>query len=104
MNVAMDPNGVWAKAIIEQNHRWMTAYFLAATGTPEAAEDLVQEVFTEALTSAPRFDTTKSFGAWLRGIARNILMEHYRKTKHQFIALDHTVLDQLNYASAESEA
>jgi RNA polymerase sigma-70 factor len=104
MNGTVNRTGVWAKAIVEQNHRWLAAYFLAATGKPDAAEDLVQEVFTEALANADRFDETKSFGAWLRGIAKNILLEHYRKTRHRFVALDESVLDQLNYAATDSES
>jgi RNA polymerase sigma-70 factor, ECF subfamily len=93
----------WTTALIEQNQRWLIAYFIAATGNHAEAEDLVQETFTHALKNADSFDPSKSFGAWLRGIARNVYLEHRRKSERRLVALDEAALDQLDVAVAASE-
>jgi RNA polymerase sigma-70 factor (ECF subfamily) len=69
---------VWTRAVIEQNHRWLFALFLAATGDRAVSDDLVQQTFLEALKSRGRFDPQRSFGAWLRGIANHMLLAHWR--------------------------
>lgn len=48
------------------------------TGDVNAAEDLVQECFAQALASLTRFDARAPFFAWLRGIALNIVRKHWR--------------------------
>lgn len=65
---------------------------------------LVQDVFTEALKSADRFDESKSFGAWLRGIARNLLLMNHRDSKRRLVSLDPAVLGRLDEAAARREA
>ncbi|MEM6994806.1 MAG: sigma-70 family RNA polymerase sigma factor [Myxococcota bacterium] len=43
------------------------------------SEDLVQEVFVVAFTRIARFRDDANFGAWLRGIAVNVVRDHRRK-------------------------
>ena len=93
---------VWTRAIVEQNQRWLMAYFIATTGNHAESEDMVQETFTQALKHADRFDASKSFGAWLRGIARNVYLEHRRKSL-RLVPLNDATLDQLDVAAAASE-
>lgn len=42
------------------------------------AEDLTQEIFSEAIRNLSYFDTERSFWAWLCGIARRRLARYYR--------------------------
>jgi len=100
MSASREP---WARAILEQNRRWLLAWFLAATGDPARAEDLVQDVFTEAIKSAERFDPTRSFGAWLRGIARHRLQMSQRDQKRRALSLDPAVLGRLDEAAGRAE-
>jgi RNA polymerase sigma factor (sigma-70 family) len=103
----MDPTAsrdIWNRAIVEQNQRWLTAYFLAATGDRSTADDLVQEVFSQALESQGSFDSAKPFGAWLRGIARNLLARHYRNVRRSPLSLDGAALDQLDSQAALGES
>jgi RNA polymerase sigma-70 factor, ECF subfamily len=100
----MNSNDVWVRAIVEQNHRWLTAYFLATTGQRQQAEDLVQEVFTIALENAGKFDPSRSFGAWMRGIARNVLLQYYKQHHRAALSLDQAALDQLNCAAEDAES
>lgn len=93
----------WDRAIIEQNQHWLLAYFVAGTGDRATAEDLVQEVFFQALENRERYDPTRPFGAWLRGIARNLLCHHYRDAQRRPLALDGPVLDQLDATASQAE-
>jgi RNA polymerase sigma-70 factor (ECF subfamily) len=43
--------------------------------------DIVQDAFLEALRHLDRFDPKKDFGAWLRGICRNRVRNHFRERR-----------------------
>jgi RNA polymerase sigma-70 factor (ECF subfamily) len=50
------------------------------------AEDVAQEVFGAAAAGLDRFRRERpgdSFRAWLRGITRNVLLDHFRRTARQ---------------------
>lgn len=92
---------LWARAIIEQNQRWLMAYFLSSTGNPIVAEDLCQDVFVAALKGRDRYDSSRPFGAWLRGIARNVLLMHYRQNQKAPLALGDKLLHVLDDISQD---
>jgi RNA polymerase sigma-70 factor (ECF subfamily) len=43
-------------------------------------EDILQETFITAFDRLPSFDPSRSFSAWIFGIARNKASEHFRKS------------------------
>ena len=98
-----DDMEIWARAIIEQNQRWLMAYLLSATGNPLVAEDLCQDVFVAALKSRDRFDSSRSFGAWLRGIAKNVLYMYYRTAEKAPMQLGDKLLSVLEGISEDEE-
>lgn len=51
------------------------------SGTHEAAEDLTQDIFLKLYSSLPKYDFSRNFSAWLLTLAKNHLIDHYRKTK-----------------------
>jgi RNA polymerase sigma-70 factor (ECF subfamily) len=52
------------------------------TGKAEEAEDLTQEVFIKVFQTLRSFDSAQgSFSAWLHRVARNHVVDHYRRTK-----------------------
>lgn len=51
------------------------------TGTYEEAQDLTQEIFMKLYTSLTKYDFEKNFSAWLLTLAKNYLIDQYRKTK-----------------------
>ncbi len=51
------------------------------TGTYQEAEDMTQEIFLKLYTSLTRYDFEKNFNAWLLTLAKNYLIDNYRKTK-----------------------
>jgi RNA polymerase sigma-70 factor, ECF subfamily len=54
------------------------------TGSTHDAEDLTQEVFLKAWTNLSSFDAARgSFPTWLTTLTRNLLVDHFRRTKGQ---------------------
>ncbi len=52
------------------------------TGRPAEAEDLTQEVFIKIFQTLRTYDATQgTFMTWLNRVARNHLVDHYRRTK-----------------------
>ena len=64
-------------------HVWRVYGFLAyRLGDRDTAEDLTQATFERALRAWSRFDPRRaSETTWLLAIARNLLIDHYRRDK-----------------------
>ena len=63
-------------------------YLLRRTGSPVRSEDLVQEVFANLMSSAPRYQPTGSFKAYLYRIAANLSAKEWRKVQRR-VPLNH---------------
>src|SRR5688572_16663047 len=53
--------------------------FASRLAGPEAAEDVVQEVFLRIYRSIGSFDSSGSFAAWIFTIANNLCVDRIRK-------------------------
>lgn len=54
------------------------------TNSASEAEDLTQEVFLRIFRTLGSFRAGEgSFGVWLTRLTRNLLVDHYRRTKHE---------------------
>lgn len=54
------------------------------TGSAAEAQDLTQEVFLRVFRTLKTFHSTEgSFGTWLARVARNLLIDHYRRTRQE---------------------
>jgi RNA polymerase sigma-70 factor, ECF subfamily len=52
------------------------------TGSPDDAQDLAQEVFIKVYRTLKTYDTEKgSFMTWVATLTRNLLVDHFRKSK-----------------------
>ena len=51
------------------------------SGRYEEAEDMTQDIFFKLYNSLEKFDFKKNFTAWLLTIAKNYLIDEYRRTK-----------------------
>lgn len=52
------------------------------TGNHHEAEDLTQEVFLRMYRTLPTYRAAQgSFATWMTSLARNLLIDHYRRTK-----------------------
>jgi len=52
-------------------------------GRYEEAEDLTQEIFMKIYTSLPKYDPKKNLTAWVLTLAKNHLIDTYRRTKRE---------------------
>jgi len=58
-------------------YRWI----LRIVRDASAAEDVLVEAFWRAYRGRARFDSTRSFGAWMRRIATNVARDHLSATR-----------------------
>jgi len=88
---------------------WMASlrrYCLALTGDPDAADDVVQETFLEVQKAYGRFEPGGDFGAWIRGIARNVVLrrrEKIARSRRLTVSLDPLVVNELEALVREEE-
>ena len=63
-------------------HRRIYAICFRFTGSQTDAEDLTQDVFLKVYRNLASFDTQKgSFQTWITTLARNLLVDHFRRTR-----------------------
>lgn len=71
----------WQQLVISQ-HRRIYAICYRFTGSSTDAEDLTQDVFLKLYKNLASFDTQKgSFQTWITTLARNLLVDHFRRTR-----------------------
>jgi RNA polymerase sigma factor (sigma-70 family) len=75
--------------IYENRHRSLFRFFFRLTGKQAVAEDLVHEVFLRMIRYRHTYqtegenNTPGAFEAWMYRIARNALVDHSRKHRHE---------------------
>src|SRR5271170_3655446 len=82
--------------------RMVPGVLLARVPTRDV-DDLVQDVFVMALRRLSTLRDTRSFGAWLAAIARNLASDHYRRSSPED-QLTEDAPDTENKAEDESAA
>lgn len=94
---------LWARALFEQNHRWLMAFLRSMLGDLHAAQDVEQEVFLVAIRQRDKYDGQTAVGAWLRGIAKNLAKEYWRKKNALPVLMDPEHVSQLEQAAETAE-
>jgi RNA polymerase sigma-70 factor (ECF subfamily) len=78
--VAGDPQA-WQQLVVSQ-HRRIYAICYRFTGSATDAEDLTQDVFLKLYRNLASFDVERgSFQTWITTLARNLLVDHFRRTR-----------------------
>jgi RNA polymerase sigma-70 factor (ECF subfamily) len=87
----------WEEIVHTYNRRiYNICYRFANSG--EVAEDLTQEVFIKMYRTLSTFDPSKgAFITWVTTITRNLLVDHFRKTKQERLT------DSIDAAPSEHE-
>ena len=68
--------------IVESQHRRVYGLCYRFTGSAGDAEDLTQDVFLKLYRNLASFDVQKgNFNTWLTTLARNLLVDHFRRTR-----------------------
>lgn len=75
--------GAW-EALVRQHNRRIYNICYRFTASANDAEDLTQEVFIKVYRTLRTFDGQKgSFNTWVTTVTRNLLVDHFRKTKQE---------------------
>lgn len=78
-----------------QNTAALRGFILGLVGDREATNDVFQDVFLTVTARAEQFQQDRNFLAWVRGIARNKVLEYFRKGQHLPRLFDNALLDAL---------
>ena len=71
----------WEEIVQNYNRRIYNICYRFA-GSADDAQDLTQEVFIKIYRTLATYDTNKgAFATWITTITRNLLVDHFRKTK-----------------------
>lgn len=87
--------------LVRENADSLTAFLRASIDDPASVDDLFQETMLIAWRKIDEYDRNRPFGAWLRGIARNLLLAHYRKVSREIPCPDEQVLEYLDQRMAQ---
>jgi len=91
--------------LVQRSHRRIYNICYRFTGSASDAEDLTQEVFIKMYRTLNTYDPAKAaFMTWVATITRNLLVDHFRKTKSERLtdSLDVTPAGQPDSASLAS--
>jgi RNA polymerase sigma-70 factor (ECF subfamily) len=67
-------------ALLARHQDRLYRYLLRLTANPAAAEDLFQDTWLKMITHIHRYDERRPFEPWLYAVARNLAIDHLRKT------------------------
>ena len=81
--------------LMRENSGALIAFLRASVEDRAAAEDLFQETMLVAWRKIGTYDRTRPFGAWLRGIAKILVLAHYRSAVRE-VPLSGEQLDHLD--------
>src|SRR5262245_16870872 len=76
----------------------LLTYLTTLAGDRHLAEDLTQETLLAAQQGLATFREGASFGAWLRGIARNKLLENRRAAARRPVVADSRIVEGMEDA------
>lgn len=65
--------------LVRENADMLMAYLRSSLDNTADIDDLFQETMIVAWRRLDDYDRTRPFGLWVRGIARNLVLAHYRK-------------------------
>jgi RNA polymerase sigma-70 factor (ECF subfamily) len=74
--------GAWKMLVNTYSKRIFNMAYQFA-GSYQEAEDLTQDIFLKLYNSLSKYDFKRNFSAWLLTLAKNYLIDQYRRTKWQ---------------------
>ncbi|HOX08650.1 MAG TPA: sigma-70 family RNA polymerase sigma factor [Planctomycetota bacterium] len=89
--------------LVERESGRLRAFVACRLCDPETAEDLAQETFIIAHRRLGDFDAAQDFYPWLRGIARNLILNERRKRTREETVRDE-LFDQIRDAEPSALA
>jgi RNA polymerase sigma-70 factor (ECF subfamily) len=86
------------------HQRMLRAYLLALVRNGADADDLLQEVAVQILSAREPETDPARFGAWSRGVARNVVLHHWRSRQRSREAPSEQYLALVERAYAEADS
>ena len=96
------PDAADVFAILVREHGERLLAYLRASVPSSAVDDLFQDAVTVAWRRLPDYDRTRPFGAWLRGIARNLVLDH-RSRMYRERPTDDAILDAIERRAEQED-
>lgn len=93
-STGMSPKDLF-EILVREHADMLATYLRCVVRDPTAVDDLFQETMLTAWRTLDRFDRSRPFGPWLRGIAGKLVLAHRRKTAKSFLLCDEQVLEHL---------
>ena len=95
---------LWLSHVYQTHHTTLLSWFKHKLQHHHQSEDLSQEVFYRALKSNYCFTSIKEPQAWLMGIAKHVIIDHWRRQHIERLYLEALAhLPEEFYPSAEHE-
>lgn len=76
------------ETLVRQHTKAVYAHALRFFGEPNAAEDVVQEVFIKVYRSLDTFDDRARFSTWLYRVTRNVCLDQVRAGRRRPVPVD----------------
>ena len=87
----VDPKELF-EVLVKDHADTLTVFLHSAVRDQALVDDLFQETMLVAWRNMGRFDKNRSFGRWLRGIARNLVMAHRRRNQNDLVLCPEEIL------------
>ncbi|MCG8602286.1 MAG: sigma-70 family RNA polymerase sigma factor [Verrucomicrobiales bacterium] len=88
---------------VREHHASLRGFVRSLGVNPLWVDDVAQEAFIVAYNRLDEFDRERDFGAWLRGIARNLVINERRKDARRKRILSDNLTDVLLSTSSVAE-
>ncbi len=89
--------------VVRRHELMLRSYLAAHLYSLSEVDDLAQAVFIAAWNDLANFRTDQDFGAWLRGIARNRLLTHFRTQQRRANATERFQAEVAELAGSDME-
>lgn len=88
---------------VREHHAGLRGFVRSLGVDPMWVDDVAQEAFIVAYNRLDEFDRERDFGAWLRGIARNLVINERRKDARRKRILSDNLTEVLVASSSAGE-
>jgi RNA polymerase sigma-70 factor, ECF subfamily len=102
--LARDGDSEAFRTLVERHSRAVFRLAHRMTGSPQDAEDVVQDTFLKAYRQLSRFESRANFGTWLHRIAVNCSIDLIRSRPHREAGHDTSDLEQFGAALDPGDA
>ncbi|MBI4566088.1 MAG: sigma-70 family RNA polymerase sigma factor [Planctomycetes bacterium] len=89
--------------LLGEHRSFLYAFLLSAVRNADDAEDLLQEVNLIAIRKSGQPELIRNFRARLTEVARNLILQHARKSRRGAVAIPPELLQELESTAQETD-